>query len=171
MIGLNATIDGDIVLIRGLDALEKEIPGAIQDGLGIIIERIHAAAIKNLQGPRIGLKTVTAKKSGRQRSVPQKPELAGSYPVSRLTGNLLRLLGHVKPGKSKSSGGLTFTAAPFEAVLYNSALYASQISQGTGSSEKYGERPFEKDAVNQILPDIPVIMNERINHLLYEYGF
>ena len=166
MIGFNVVIDGDEELIKGLDSLEELLPSAIQDGLGDIIDRVHAAAIRRLQGPRRGVRTVRAKKSGRQRTVALKPELAGSDPIPRVTGNLLRLLGSVKPGRSKTSRGLIFTAGPLEAILYDSARYASQISEGKGSSAKYGARPFEKDAVAEVEPQMPAIINERINMLL-----
>ena len=166
MIGFNVVIDGDEVLIQGLDSLEELLPSVIQDGLGDIIDRVHAAAIRRLQGPKRGVRTVRAKKSGRQRTVALKPELAGSDPIPRVTGNLLRLLGSVKPGRSKTSRGLIFTAGPLEAILYDSARYSSQISGGTGSSAKYGARPFEKDAVEEVEPQMPAIINERINRLL-----
>ena len=170
MLGVNATFEGDKVLIHGLEQLEEEIPGAIKDGLGDIIDRIHIAAIRLLQGPGRGVKKVTAKKSGRQRAVPQRPELAGGYPVPRVTSHLLRLLGSLKPGKSKTSNGLTFTTLPMEAMLYDSARYADQIKDGTGSSEKYGPRPFDQDGTEEVVPEMPAIMNARINSLVSGLG-
>ena len=169
MIGIEIEVKGEKILINGLEEFERELPGTIQDGLGDIIDRVHIAAIKWLQGPRRGVKTITSKK-GRQRAVPQSPELAGNHPVPRVTGNLLRLLDTVKPGRRKSSNGLSFLAAFFEAILFNSAEYASVISEGTGSSAKYGPRPFGEDALKEVEPEMPAIMNSRINRLVASSG-
>lgn len=142
--GISVSIEGGKVRIENLDKFsaaikEKAIPGA----LIVIASGITREAITLLTGPKRGLKTFTAKKSGRQRAVGRNPQLAGGYPVPRLSGNLRRLMGWLAPNSSKGP----FSTGPFDSVVYNSAEYARVIHQGTGSSAKFGERPFLDDAV------------------------
>lgn len=145
--GIYVTIEGSKVVVNGLTNLFLNIQKkAIPRGLRRIVKGSATEALQLLSGPKRGLKTVTAKKSGRQRAVAQKPELAGGYPVPRMAGFLRRALDWLFPGQSKSANGLSFSAGPMEGLLYNSALYAGQIHEGKGSSSRYGPRPFLDDA-------------------------
>ena len=154
-------MEGHKVLLHGLEEFARDVPEVVQDGLSEIVDRVQIEAIANLQGPRRGLKTKKAK-SGRKRAVAGKPELAGASPVPRVSGNLLRLLDRVKPGRSKSSNGLTFKAGYLEGIIFNSAEYADVIHSGTGSSKRYGPRPYITDAVETVTPEMAHIMSKRL---------
>jgi len=146
MLGIKTTFRGKKAFLRKTRRVPRKIKQkAIPRGIRRIVKGVIALALKNLSGPRRGLKTVTAK-SGRQRAVPQKPELAGGYPVPRVSGNLLKLLGWLYPGQSKTSNGYSFAAGPMEGLLFNSAEYSKIISEGLGSSADYGPRRFAADA-------------------------
>ena len=147
MLGINVTIDGERVVIEGLENLSDNIKSkAIPRGIRRIVKGTASIALeKFLSGPVRGLKSKTSK-GGRQRAVAGKPELAGGYPVPRLSGTLKRLLGWLFPGQSKSSNGLSYNAGPMEGLVYDSALHAGIIHEGTGSSKKYGPRRFLDDA-------------------------
>lgn len=146
MININVEVKGEKIVISGLEGFEEGIGRrAIPRGLRKIASGTAREALKNLTGARRGLKTVESKK-GRQRAVPQRPELAGGYPVPRVAGHLRRMLGWLGPNRTKSYEGLAFSTGPDEAVIFNAAFYASQIHEGLGSSEKYGARPFIEDA-------------------------
>jgi hypothetical protein len=129
MIRLQIIVGSELV-VKGLWRLGSGIPDAITEGLTKSAKAIHRSAFEYLSGPG-------AKKS----NVP-----GGGYPVPIRTGHLRRLLDFVPPGKSKSKTGKTFTAGPMEAVVFNSAEYASAIHDGAGSSKKFGRRPYLDDA-------------------------
>ncbi|MFQ5737139.1 MAG: hypothetical protein ACE5GY_09825 [Thermodesulfobacteriota bacterium] len=145
MLGINVTVEGDRVVIEGLGRYERGIrERALPNALRRIASGTARKAVDRLSGPRRGLATVTAR-SGRKRAVPQRPDLAGGYPVPRLTGNLRRLLSWIGPGRAKEG----FSTGPFEAMVFDSAQYAMQIHEGKGSSEKYGPRRFLDDAFDE----------------------
>lgn len=147
MLAINVKIDGEKIHIEGLERYSdnihlKAIPRALRRTVkGSIVE-----ALKLLEGPKRGLKTIRAKKSGRQRAVAQKPEAAGRYPVPRVTGHLKRQQDWLGPGRSKTANDITFATGPMEALMYNSAEHAGWIHEGKGSSAKYGARRFQDDA-------------------------
>lgn len=155
MIDLQVQISGDQVIIEGLQGLSRDMPNVIGRGLSNVAMGTYANAFKwlsgaggvakkkALTGPIRGSRGFT-KKSGEQVgfSVMQG---AGAYPVPVRTGNLRRLLDWLQPGASKDG----FSAGPMEVIIYDSALYASVIRDGTGSSAKFGKRDFLTDAFNQ----------------------
>lgn len=160
MVGLNVTIDGDKVLIQGLTLADRAIVRGGAAGLERVTVGIFDEAHKLLSGQsrsrlRIFTRAQTYNIKTRKRTrtkmrgvTDQLGAAPGSYPpVPVVTGHLRRYLNFIKPGESKSDNGYSFSAGPLEAIVYNSARYASVISEGTYSSEKYGPRPFDTDAV------------------------
>jgi hypothetical protein len=154
MLAINVKISGEKIHIEGLEQYSdnihmKAIPRALRrTAKGSTVE-----ALALLSGPRRGLKTITAKKSGRQRTVAKETETAGDYPVPRLTGHLRRLQGWLGPGRSKTANDISFATGPMEALIYNSAEYASAIHTGVFTTIKgskysplFGPRPFMDDA-------------------------
>lgn len=153
MLAINVTISGDKILIEGLQQLAAEMPKVVQRGLKRVAIGVHREAMDflNVAGGAgrkaqiIGPSRGFVKKSGEAVNFKQQLAGAGAYPVPVRTGNLKRLLDFVTPGQSKDS----FTAGPMEAVVYDSAQYARTIHAGTGSSAKFGPRPFLTDALNR----------------------
>jgi len=152
MFDLTVTVEGDRVLIDGLEKAASGVPKAITRGLSRIAKGIHGGAMDYLSGPggagkaqrrkpEEGERTGFKNKTTGKRVKFDLFEGAGAYPVPVRRGNLRRLLDYVEPGESK--GG--FTAAPDEAIVYDSAEYASVILDGTGSSAKYGPRDYLTD--------------------------
>ena len=145
MLNISVTIENEKVILEGLEGFSEDIrTKAIPEALREIASGTAREAIRFLEGPKRGLKTVKAKGSGRQRATPQGE--AGGYPVPRLTGNLHRLLQWLGPNRTTESEGKSFTTGPMDAVIFNSAEYANVIHDGTGTSAKYGARPFLNDA-------------------------
>lgn len=120
MLSINATLEGDKIVINGLRDLQRDLPQALQRTLTRGAVETHREAFDFLSGSR-----------GR----------GGDYPVPVVTGQLRRLLDWLKPGASKGE----FKAGEFEAIVYNSAEYANVIHAGRGSSAKFGARPFITD--------------------------
>lgn len=144
LLDVSVSIDGEKVVLEGLEKYSQGIEArAIPKALRKIASGTAREALHLLTGPKVGLKTITAAKSGRQRSVPKHNDYAGAYPVPRVSGNLRRLLSWIGPNTSKEG----FSTGPFEATLYDSAEYAKTIHEGTGTSEMYGPRPFLDDAL------------------------
>lgn len=148
MLSLNATIEGDKIVLRGLRGLERDMPKALQRTLTRAAIGTHRAAFDWLNGA--GIKKLNI--SG------------GGYPVPARTGALKRLLRWLKPGESvhaapfvvskknphkkigtRIGGGSSFKAGKLEAIVYDTAEYAEVIHQGLGSSAKFGARPFITD--------------------------
>lgn len=147
MLSINATIEGDKVVLRGLRGLERDVPKALQRTLTRAAMGTHRAAFDWLDGAGI-----------KERNIP-----GGGYPVPARTGALKRLLRWLKPGESVNAepfivnkknphkrigtrvGGGSFKAGKLEAIVYNSAEYAEVVHQGTGSFAKFGARPFITD--------------------------
>lgn len=171
MLAINVTISGDKVIIANMQGLAAEMPKVVQGGLKKIARGVHSEAMNFLNGPG-GLSTYEARtsKSGKQyqKKTGSKVEMydgftrasgdvqqfkrftdSGGYPVPVRTGNLKRLLNFVDPGQTKGTGGVSFTAGPLEAVVYDSAEYASVIRFGTGSSAKFGPRDYLTDAFDK----------------------
>lgn len=140
LLDVSVRIEGDRVVLEGLDKYSQGIQSrAIPGALKVIAGGTAREALNFLSGPARGLKTVTSK-GGRQRAVSQGA--AGGYPVPRLTGNLRRLLSWIGPNSAKEG----FSTGSHEAMVFDSAEYARVIHDGTGSSAKYGPRPFLDDA-------------------------
>jgi len=140
MLDLNVTVQGDKVIIEGLQALAADMPHVLQRGLKRINRGVHRSAMDFLNGPG---RTVMKQKNrlrGQSDDLGARP---GSYPVPVITGNLKRLLDFIDPSQSKDR----FSAGPLEAIVYDSAEYANVIHEGTGSSTAYGRRPFLDDAL------------------------
>lgn len=142
LLDVSVRIDGDRVVLEGLEHYSEGIKSrAVPEALRVIAGGTAREALNLLSGPARGLRTVTSK-GGRQRAVAQNIEAAGGYPVPRLTGNLRRLLSWIGPNSSKEG----FSTGAYEATVFDSAEYARVIHAGTGSSAKYGPRPFLDDA-------------------------
>lgn len=148
---MNVTVrvEGDKVVLCNLQGLVNDYPRAIQRGMSRSVKGIHRMAVDYLSGPGGKGEYVTTKTGTTRWKKRTTPIPSGGYPVPVRTGNLRRLLDFVEPGQSKSSNGQTFTAGPMEAVAYNSAEYARVIHDGTGSSAKFGPRPYLFDALEQ----------------------
>jgi len=155
MIALNVQVQGDKVIIDGLRNFAIAAPLAVQRGLKKAVRGVHREAMEFLNGSGgvgkksqiVGPSRGFVKKSGESVNFKQQFSGAGAYPVPVRTGNLKRLLDFVDPGQSITSNGKTFSAANMEAVVFDSAQYASVIHQGTGSSAKFGKRAYLDDAL------------------------
>jgi len=140
MLDLHITIDGDKVLIDGLQELAGTgIPRAIDRGLNRVAAGVHSEAQAWLSGP--------GSKASRKKGV--EGSAAGSYPVPVVSSNLRHLLAWLRPGASKTGPAGTFTAGPNEVVIYDSAEYADPVFHGKGSSAKFGERDALKDGLER----------------------
>lgn len=146
---IGVTVQGDKVVIGGLQQFAADVPRAIQRGMSRTVKGVHHAAISFLSGAGSKGEYVTTRTGKTRWKKRTAPIPSGGYPVPVRTGNLRRLLDFVEPGQSKSSGGHTFTAGPMEAIVYNSAEYARVIHDGTGSSAKFGPRRFLADALDR----------------------
>ena len=165
MLAVNVTISGEKVIINGLNQLAAEMPRVVQRGLKKVSRGVHRMAMDNLNGAG-GLNSYETRtsKSGKQYQKKTGSKMSmydgftrksgetqqfkrftdsGKYPVPVRTGNLKRLLSFLDPGQSKGA----FAAGPMEVVVYDSAEYARVIHNGTGSSAKFGARPFLTDAL------------------------
>lgn len=146
MLDSQLTIEGDKVVIDGLQGLEREIPKALQRGLSRAAIAIYRQAYQFLSGPGAHRETKTSK-TGRQYSRKIADTASGGYPVSVRTGWLRRELNWLKPGQTKEGELGQVTAGPFEAIIYDAAAYAMPIHEGIGSSAKFGPRKFITDAM------------------------
>ncbi len=126
MLDINVKLEGEKVIIEGLNKLGDNLIGAIQRGLSRSAKGIYRRAYDFLSGAGAKASDVNA----------------GGYPVPVRTGHLRRMLDWLEPGETKSSEGITFTTGPTEAMIFNSAIYARAIHEGRGSSKKYGPRRF-----------------------------
>jgi len=79
---------------------------------------------------------------------------AGSDPVPVRTGHLRRSENYITPGQSK----VGMTAGSGQAMLVNTANYASNIHEGTGPHAVFGPRPFMRDAADKIRERLPKTM-------------
>jgi hypothetical protein len=130
---LIVTVNGDKRLVQNLNTLAGGIEKAISRGLERIAKGIHSAAYEFLSGA-----------GAKESNVP-----AGGYPVPVRTGHLRQMLDWLKPGESKSTGGMPVTAARNEAVIYDITEYAVPIHEGTGSSQKFGPRAYLTDGLRK----------------------
>ena len=167
MLSVNVTISGDRVIINGLNQLAAEMPKVVQRGLKKVARGTYRIAMDKINGAG-GFNSYETRtsSSGKQYQKKTGSKLnryvgftrsdgaqamfksftdSGGYPVPVRTGNLKRLLDWLDPGETKG----VFSAGQMEVVVYDSALYASVIHQGTGSSAKFGPRPFMTDALNK----------------------
>lgn len=135
MLDLRVDVQGDKVVLRGLQRIERQMPHVAARGLARIAQGIHRDAHENLSG-------AGAKESN---------VAGGAYPVPVRTGHLRTHLDWLKPGKSKTSGGVHFIAADDEAIVFNSAAYGRAIHEGAGSSAKFGPRRYITDAAEHYL--------------------
>jgi len=143
MLNLRVDIDGDRVVVAGLQKLADDFPDAVDRGLTRAAKGIHRAAHSFLSGP--------GKKSS---NIP-----GGGYPVPVRTGHLRRMLGYLPPNASKSKSSsrseeaaeerdrVGFSTGKHEAIIFNAAAYGEVIHDGRGSSAKFGARPFLTDAL------------------------
>ena len=174
MLDINVTIEGDKVLIEGLEKFARQIPQAVQRGLGKAAEGIFTAAHAWLSGSGakgITSGTVVGGKIKNQKWTPQSLP-AGRYPVPVRTGNLRQHLNWLKPGETKADDSGSFTAGEFEAIIYDSAAYAYVIHEGRGSSAKYGPRRYATDALEQFNrgAHIAELLNEEVEKAQKESG-
>jgi len=150
MLDLKLTVEGDKVILEGLNKLSKDLHPAAMRGLQKAAIGIHTEAFNFLSGAGAkGTSKEVTSKTGKKylkwekRSMPVPP---GGYPVPVRTGWLRRSLNWLKPGESKTGEAGTFTAGKDEVIIYNLAAYANAIHEGRGSSAKFGPRPFLTDA-------------------------
>ena len=133
MAELIVTINGDKALTRNLGKLAGGIARAIFRGLERVAKGVHSTAYEYLSGA-----------GAKESNVP-----AGGYPVPVRTGHLRQMLDWLKPGESKSAGGITVAASPNEVVIYDAAQYAVPIHEGAGSSQKFGPRAYLTDGLRK----------------------
>lgn len=126
MLDVRIKIDEIKVVAVGLGHFIDRVPKAAQRGLKRIVRGLHREAYDFLSG-----------KKGK----------SGSYPVPVVTGHLRRNLDWLDPGEKKTRGAATFAAGNLEAMLFDSARYASVIHDGTHSSTDHGPRQFTDDAL------------------------
>ena len=131
MLSLNVTVQGDKVVIAGLQKIGSGIEKAKDRALVSVAKGIHRDAFDWLSG-------AGAKATGVQ---------AGGYPVPVRTGHLRGHLDWLMPGASKTGPAGTFSAGRNEVVIYDSALYSRVIHEGLGSSAKFGPRRYLTDAL------------------------
>lgn len=179
MLDIQIKIEGDKVIIEGLNKIAAEMPGAINRGLQRVAVGIDRAAFDWLLGPGAkgktegavysDIKTRKLKLKG-QKWTPQNIA-AGGYPVPGRTGHLKRSLDWLHPGATKSVTRHgekhdvgSITAGPNEAIIYNAAEYANVIHEGRGSSAKFGPRRYLTDALERFNQGarIKKIMEEEI---------
>ncbi len=142
MLDLKVTVQGDKVIIEGLQRLVADMPQVLQRGLKRVNRGIHREAMEFLNGPGRTVVKQSSRLRGQSDDLGAKP---GSYPVPVITGNLKRLLDFLDPGQNKDN----FSAGPLEAIVYDSAAYARVIHEGKGSSSAYGRRPYLDNALEQ----------------------
>ena len=156
MLDVRVTIEGDRALVAGLEHAAAGVPKAVTRGLSRIVKGVHRGAMDYLSGPGgagkaqrrkpdEGERTGFTNKTTGKRVRFDLLEGAGAYPVPVRRGNLRRLLDYVEPGESKGN----FSAAPDEAIVYDSAEYARVIREGTGSSAKLGPRDYLTDGLER----------------------
>ena len=149
MITIKVTLENGDVVISGLDAYSDAIrKHAIPRALRDIAKGINKEAVKRLSGPAVGLRK-TKSKTGKQRTAPQRPELAGGYPVPRWTGHLRRMMRWLGPGKTAVADNVYYSTDPMSALVYNPVEYAAVIHEGKHTSKKYGPRRFLDDAFEE----------------------
>jgi hypothetical protein len=182
---ISITIQGDKIIIEGLNKLASDIPEAIQSGLIEAVKGIHQNAkyFLHAEGAKGTYeKTKTGKFRWKKRDVPVS---AGGYPVPIRSGTLGRSLKWLFPGQTESWGTFSdlnsrkvfkagsVTAGPFEAIVFNIAPYAHVISEGTRTSAKYGPRPFLTDALKRFNEGdkLTKIMHENIEKAKKKAGF
>jgi hypothetical protein len=174
MLDLHVEIQGDKILIDGLKGLSSHgIAAAQKRGLSRIARGTHREAFKWLSGPGGANKKIRkdyvgfTKKSGEDVMF-RSFKGAGAYPVPTRTGNLRSHLDWLDPGESKDE----FAATPDEAIVYDSAEYASDIHEGAGSSAKYGPREFLEDGFNDFNQGgrAPAILDEELEIEIHKRG-
>jgi len=148
MLDLQVTIQGEKVIIEGLNKLADEFPQAIIKGITRSAISIYQQAYQWLSGSGAqGTSKEVTSRTGRRYLKWQKVSVAsGGYPVPVRTGWLRRMLNWLKPGESKTGEAGTVQAGPNEVIIYNAAAYGTAIHEGLGSSKKFGPRKFLTDA-------------------------
>lgn len=154
MLDISVTIQGDKVIIEGLNKLATEFPEAIQGGIKEAVEGItqNAKYFLHAEGAAGTSKYVTSKKTGKKYLKYTKRETpipAGGYPVPTRSGDLGRALKWLYPGESKTWEGVTRTTGLFEGKVLNISPYARVIHEGTRSSAKFGPRRYMTDALER----------------------
>jgi len=146
MLDIKITLDGDKVIIEGLQKLADDFFKAIQRGLTRSAISVHRLAYQWLSGAGAHYTKTGVKGQALKNRKKVMDTASGGYPVPVRTGWLRRMLDWLKPGTSKSGPAGTFMAAANEAVIFDSALYAGVIFGGRGSSAKFGPRDAIRDA-------------------------
>lgn len=152
MLSLNATVKGDKVVIAGLKGMATDMPQALKNTMKRGAIGTHREAFDFLSGAKGN---------------------PGGYPVPVETGNLRRLLDFLPPGKSKTVGSTTFATGDMESMVYNSAIYSRAIHDGTGSSAKFGARPFITDGFEAFNrgDKLSQIADEEVDKVIKKRGF
>jgi len=154
MLDINIRIEGDKVILEGLNRFAQEFPEAVKRGMERSAMGIHRAAYMFLSGPGAKGKTTGAAYSDiktrkmkikGQKWTPQSIP-AGGYPVPVRSGHLRGYLDWLKPGQSKTNKYGTFTAGPNEAIIYDPVPYADVIHEGKWTSQSHGPRRYLTDA-------------------------
>lgn len=176
MLDIQVTLEGDKILLAGLQTWIEQFPKAISKALTRSGEGIYRYAHDNLnggggdnkktRGDYIGFIKGARSSSGTYSTGTtvtfRAYKGAGGWPVPVRTGNLKRLLAWLKPGATKTVAafsdlrsqktvtlGGSLSAGTQEVIIYNAAEYANAIHEGRGSSAAYGKRPFLTDGLTR----------------------
>ncbi len=166
MLSLNATVEGDKVVIAGLQGMEADMPHALRITLAKGAKGTMREAFDFLNGAGAMDSNIAA----------------GGYPVPKRTGHLQRMLDFLAPqktpgwtnkAKAKTVNGSTFATGDLEAMVYDSAIYSRSIHDGTGSSAKFGARPFITDGFEAFNrgDKLSQIADEEVTKVITKRGF
>jgi hypothetical protein len=129
MLMIRCDIQNEKVILSGLGTLADRFPAAVKKTL----EKATIWTFRNAQDWLMGASSASP----------------GSYPIPRRSSRLKDLLFKVFPGETKASQYGSITAGQTEAVVGDSAAYATTVFLGKGSSAKFGERNAIVDAFKQ----------------------
>lgn len=161
---ITITLEGDKLVIENLNAMPGRVQRMAGKGLGIVARGVHREAFEKLDGAggnnrntrmgkrqikKEGIRDGFTKKSGEVVRFRLWKDAGGYPPIPSRTGNLKRLLDFLDPGETFSNDRGSYTAGKTEVVVFDSARYARVIHEGTGSSKKFGKRPFLHDALEK----------------------
>ncbi|MDH4319879.1 MAG: hypothetical protein OEV73_00120 [Desulfobulbaceae bacterium] len=128
MLEVRVDIKGSKAIVGGFDRFAANAPAAVRRGLTRIVRGVHREAYDLLSGP--GGDT-------------------GGYPVPVVTGHLRSHLDFLEPRQTKTANGAVFTTGDLDAMLFDSARYATVIHDGANSSSAHGPRSFADDALER----------------------
>ncbi len=142
MLDVKITVDENKIVLENLERLGNNLKPAAMRAVERVAGGTYDGAMQWLSGPGGQTRSYSREWSagGEVRKKKQYGAAPGGYPVPVRTGHLRRSLAWLAPGQSKSGDVGTVTAGEDEFIIFDSASYALQIFEGTGSSAAYGPR-------------------------------